>query len=214
MAETKGVFWIDCDRLGDIGDRLVEFTLFRPCHAAAGIGPRVPGIDLDRLSVVGQRCVVFMQTVIGDATVVVGPAIIRINLDRLGAIGNGRVVVLFALVCLTPVRKGGGVLRAELDGLAVVGNRAVVILPVEGAAAAVLEGLDAFLQLLACIVDDAAAGCAPEIGLVGAGGALAAVGRCSSPRTAESWSSLLAYASHRCAKAQASFPLLRRKKHL
>src|SRR5258705_10725107 len=130
LAETKGVFRIDCDRLGDIGDRLVEFTLFRPRHAAAGIGPHVPGIDPDRLGVVGQRCVVFMQTVIGDATVVVGPAIFRIDLDRLGAIGNGRVVVLFALVCLAPERKGGGVLRAELDGLAVVGNRAIVILPV------------------------------------------------------------------------------------
>ena len=39
MAKTKGVFRIDFDRLGDIGDRLVEFTLFRPRHAAAGIGP-------------------------------------------------------------------------------------------------------------------------------------------------------------------------------
>jgi hypothetical protein len=74
------------------------------------------------------------------------------------------------------VRKGGGVLRAELDGLAVVGNRAVVILSFEGAAAPVLEGLDAFRHLLACIVDDAAAGRAPDIGLVGAGGALAPVG--------------------------------------
>jgi hypothetical protein len=141
LAETKGVFWIDCDRLGDIGDRLFEFTLFRPCHAVAGIGPHVPGIDFDRLGVVGQRCIVFMQTVIGDATVVVGPAIFRIDLDRLGAIGNGRAVVLLALVSLAPVRKGPGVLRAELDGLAVVGNRAVVILPVEGAAARFLKAL-------------------------------------------------------------------------
>src|SRR4029450_6279162 len=39
LAETKGIFRIDCDRLGDIGDRLVEFTLFRPRHATAGIGP-------------------------------------------------------------------------------------------------------------------------------------------------------------------------------
>ena len=114
-----------------------------------------------------------MQTVIGDATVVVGPAIFRIDLDRLGAIRNGGDVVLFAFVCLTPVRKGRGVLRAELDGLAVVGNRAVVILPVEGAAAPVLEGLDAFCHLLAGIVDDTAAGRAAEIELVGAGGALA-----------------------------------------
>ena len=161
LAETKGVFRIDCDRLGDIGDRLVEFTLFHPRHAAAGIGPRIPGIDPDRLGVVGQRSVVFMQTVIGDATVVVGPAIFRIDLDRLGAIGNGGDVVLLALVGLAPVRKGGGVLRAELDGLAVVGNRAVVILAVEGAAAPVLEGLDAFRHRLACIVDDAAAGREP-----------------------------------------------------
>jgi hypothetical protein len=75
------------------------------------------------------------------------------------------------------MRKGPGVLRAELDGLAVVGNRAVVILPVEEAAAPVLEGLDAFCHRLACIVDDAAAGRAPDVGLVGAGGALVPVGR-------------------------------------
>ena len=75
------------------------------------------------------------------------------------------------------MRKGPGVLRAELDGLAVVGNCAVVILPVEGAAAPVLEGLDASCHRLACIVDDAAAGRAPDVGLVGAGGALAPVGR-------------------------------------
>ena len=149
LAKTKGVFRIDCDRLGEIGDRLVEFTLFRPRHAAAGIGPGVSGIDPDRLGVVGQRCVVVMQTVVGDATVVVGPAIFRIDLDGLGAIRNGRAVVLFALVSLTPMRKGAGVLRAELDGLAVVGNRAIVILSVEGAAAAVLEGLDAFCHQLA-----------------------------------------------------------------
>ena len=182
LAETKGVFRIDCDRLGDIGDRLVEFTFFRPRHAAAGIGPRVPGIDPDRLGVVGQRSVVFMQTVIVDATVVVGPAIFRIDPDRLGAVRNGGDVVLFAFVCLTPVRKGGGVLRAELDGLAVVGNRAVLILPVEGAAPPVLEGLDASCQLLAGIVDDTAAGRTAEIELVGAGGALAAVGPRSSQR--------------------------------
>jgi hypothetical protein len=110
LAETKGVFRIDCDRLGDIGDRLVEFPLFRPRHTAADIGPRVPGIDLDRLGVVGQRRIVFIQTVVGDATVVVGPAIFRIDLDRLGAIRNGGDVVLLALVCLAPVRNGGGVL--------------------------------------------------------------------------------------------------------
>ena len=75
------------------------------------------------------------------------------------------------------MRKGGGVLRAELDGLAVVGNRAVVILPVGGAAAPVREGLDAFCHLLACIADDAAADRGPDVGLVGAGGALAPVGR-------------------------------------
>src|ERR1700726_1328918 len=129
------------------------------------MGPHIPGIDPDRLGVVGQRCIVFMQTVIRGATVVVGPAIFRIDLDRLGAIRNGRVVVLFALVSLAPVRKGPGVLRAELDGLAVVGNRAVVILPVEEAATPVLEGLDAFCHLLACIVDYAAAGRAPTSGL-------------------------------------------------
>src|SRR5215469_271994 len=105
-----------------------------------------------------------MQTVIGDATVVVGPAIFRIDLDRIGAIRNGRVVVVFALVSFTPVRKDPGVLRAELDGLAVVGNRAVVILPVEGAAAAVLEGLDAFSLRFACIFDDTAACRAPDVG--------------------------------------------------
>src|SRR6185312_11256667 len=37
LSETEGVFRIDRDRLGEIGDRLVEFTLFRPRHAAAGI---------------------------------------------------------------------------------------------------------------------------------------------------------------------------------
>src|ERR1700712_5721783 len=112
-----------------------------------------------------------MQTVIGDATIVVGKAIFRIDPDCLGAIRNGRVVVLLTLVCLTPMRKGEGVLGAELDGLAVVGNRAVVILTVEGAVAPVLEGLDAFCHRLACIVDDAAAGRAPDFGLVGTGGA-------------------------------------------
>ena len=75
------------------------------------------------------------------------------------------------------MRKGPGVLRAELDGLAVIGNRAVEILPVEAAVATVLEGLDAFCHLLACIVDDAAAGRAPDVGLVGAGGALIPVRR-------------------------------------
>src|SRR4030095_15020854 len=51
LAETKGVFRIDFDRLGEIGDRLVEFPLFRPRHAAAGMGPRIPGIDPVRLGV-------------------------------------------------------------------------------------------------------------------------------------------------------------------
>src|SRR5256884_447565 len=76
LAETKGVFWIDCDRLGDIGDRLVEFTLFRPRHAAAGIGPHLPGIEPDRLRVGGQRSGGFLQDVVGDAAVVVCPATI------------------------------------------------------------------------------------------------------------------------------------------
>src|SRR5258707_13655601 len=88
-----------------------------------------------------------------------------------------RVMVLFALVSLTPVRKGPGVLRAEFDGLAVVGNRAVVILAVEGGAAPVLEGLDAFCRRHVCIVDNAAARREADVGLVGAGGALAPVGR-------------------------------------
>jgi hypothetical protein len=101
----------------------------------------------------------------------------RIDPDRLGAIRNGRVVVLLTLVGLTPMRKGLGVLRAELEGLAVVSNRAVEILPVEGAAATVLEGLDVLCHRLAHIVDDVAACRAPDVGLVGAGGALAPVGR-------------------------------------
>src|SRR5258707_15752473 len=88
-----------------------------------------------------------------------------------------RVMVLFALVSLTPVRKGPGVLRAELDGLAVVGNRAVVILAVEGAAAPVLEGLDAFCHRHVCIVDNAAACREAAVGLFGAGGAMAPAGR-------------------------------------
>ena len=67
-----GVFRIQLDRFGIVGDGLVVLALETVCPAAAEVGEGVFRIQLDRFGIVGDGTVVLALAVVGVAAIVVG----------------------------------------------------------------------------------------------------------------------------------------------
>ena len=85
------VLRIKADRLGEIGNRLVECTFDPVDHATTEVRRGAFRVESDGLSEVGDRLVLFARIPICLATAVVCPRRFRVEPDRLGIVGNGLV---------------------------------------------------------------------------------------------------------------------------
>ena len=122
-----GVFRVDLDRLGVIGNRLVELAFFAERRSSIAIRFIPFRSDLDRLGVVGYRLVGIALRLLSVAAIVIVASILRIELDRLRVIGYSSVVVLLGVVGEAAVAIRFIPFRADLDRLGVVGYRLVEI---------------------------------------------------------------------------------------
>jgi len=139
-----GVFWIEADRGGLVGNCGGVVALARIGQAETGVGGGAARVELDRFALVLNCAVVVGLGQVGIATVGVRRSVARVELDCLTLVGDLAVVIAPGAVCRATIGIGIGILRGEPDRCCLVNYLVGVIALFAVDKATQIVGIDIF----------------------------------------------------------------------